>query len=76
MPWTFHLDSNIQRAWIITHDAKSDHQQTLTANIRSSNLLNHTNVTAVGSVLGSPQFNLPYAADNGRRIEGGLRYSF
>ncbi len=76
MPWTFHLDSNIQRAWVITRNKKADHQQTLTANIRSSNLLNHTNVTAVGSVLGSPQFNLPYAADNGRRIEGGLRYSF
>ncbi len=76
MPWTFHLDSNIQRAWVVTRDKKSDHQQTLTANIRSSNVLNHTNVTSVGNVLGSPQFNIPYAADNGRRLEGGLRYSF
>jgi hypothetical protein len=28
------------------------------------------------NVLGSPQFRVPYAADNGRRVEGGLRYSF
>jgi hypothetical protein len=27
-------------------------------------------------VLGSPDFGVPYAADNGRRVEAGARYSF
>ena len=76
LPWSFHVDANVQRAFTLTRDQKADHQQTLTANIRSSNLLNHTNVTAEGGVLGSPLFLVPYQADNGRRIEGGLRYSF
>jgi len=30
----------------------------------------------VGGVLGSPEFGVPYAADNGRRVEAGVRYSF
>lgn len=76
MPWTYYLDTNLQRVFKLTRDPKAEHQQTLTANIRSSNVLNHTNVTSVGGVLGSPLFGVPYAADNGRRIEAGLRYSF
>jgi hypothetical protein len=48
----------------------------LTLNLRSSNVLNHLNVTQIGGVLGSPLFGVPYAADNGRRIEAGIRYSF
>ena len=76
MPWTFYLDTNLQRAFKITHNAKAEHPQTLTVNLRSSNVLNHENVTAVGSVLGSPNFGIPYAADNGRRVEAGVRYSF
>ena len=76
MPWQFYLDANVQRAFTLTRNAKADHQQMVTINLRSSNLLNHTNVTQVGGVLGSPLFAVPYAADNGRRIEAGLRYSF
>ena len=76
MPWTVHLDSNLQRAFKLTRNPKAEHQQTITLNVRSSNLLNHTNVTSVGNVLGSPLFGVPYAADNGRRIEVGARYSF
>ena len=76
LPWNFHVDGNIQRVFNLTRNSKADHQQTLTANIRSSNLINHTNVTAEGGVLGSPLFLVPYAADNSRRIEGGLRYNF
>jgi Carboxypeptidase regulatory-like domain len=76
MPWKFYLDSNLQRAFTLTHNPKAEHQQTLTVNLRASNVLNHLNVTQVGGVLGSPQFGLPYAADNGRRVEAGLRYSF
>jgi hypothetical protein len=76
MPWTYYLDTNLQRAFKLTRDSKAEHQQTLTVNLRSSNVLNHTNVTQVGGVLGSPLFGVPYAADNGRRVEAGLRYSF
>jgi hypothetical protein len=76
MPWTYYLDTNLQRAFTLTHNPKAEHQQVVTVNVRSSNVLNHTNVTAVGGVLGSPLFGIPYAADNGRRIEAGLRYSF
>jgi Carboxypeptidase regulatory-like domain len=76
MPWTFYLDTNLQRVFKLSRNAKAEHQQTFTVNLRSANMLNHTNVTAVGGVLGSPLFGVPYAADNGRRIEAGLRYSF
>ena len=76
MPWTFYLDTNIQRAFTLTHNPKADHQQIVTVNIRSSNLLNHTNVTQVGGVFASPLFDVPYAADNGRRVEAGVRYAF
>ena len=58
------------------NNPKADHPQTLTFNVRSSNLLNHENVTSVGGVLGSPLFGRGYATDNGRRIEAGVRYSF
>ena len=76
MPWTIYLDANVQRAWKLTRNAKAEHQQTLTLNVRSSNMLNHLNATSVGGVLGSPQFGVAYAADNGRRVEAGARYSF
>jgi hypothetical protein len=76
MPWTFYLDTNLQRVFKLTKNDKAEHPQTLTVNIRSSNVLNHLNVTQVGGVLGSPFFGVPYQADNGRRVEAGLRYSF
>ena len=76
LPWSFHLDANLQRAFVITRNSKADHQQTITANIRSANFLNHTNVTSDGNVLGSPNFLQPISADTARRLEFGLRYSF
>jgi hypothetical protein len=76
MPWTFYLDTNLQRSFKLTRNAKAEHPQALTVNLRAANILNHMNVTSVGGVLGSPFFGVPYAADNGRRVEGGLRYSF
>ncbi len=76
LPWKIYLDMNIQRAFNLTRDAKAEHKQVLTVNLRSSNVINHLNVTQEGGVLGSPQFGIPFAADNGRRIEAGLRYSF
>jgi hypothetical protein len=76
MPTTVYLDMNLERAFVLTHDPKLEHQQKLTLNVRSSNILNHRNVTQVGGVLGSPLLGVPYAADNGRRVEAGVRYSF
>jgi hypothetical protein len=76
MPWRLYVDMNLQRAFTLTHNAKAEHQQKLTLNLRSSNVLNHLNVTQMGGVLGSPQFGLPVTADNGRRVEAGARYSF
>ena len=76
LPWNFYLDANLQRAFALTKDAKAPHHQTLTANVRSANFLNHTNVTAEDNVIGSTQFLAPTAASTARRIEAGLRYSF
>ena len=76
LPWSIYLDANVERNFSLTKNAKANHPQALTVNVRSSNVLNHTNVTQVGGVLGSPDFGIPYAADNGRRIEAGVRYSF
>jgi hypothetical protein len=75
LPWVFYVDMNVQRAFALT-SAKAEHPQTITVNVRSSNVLNHENVTAAGGVLGSPLFGVAYAADNGRRVEAGVRYSF
>ncbi len=74
LPWNIHLDENLSRSFALP-DRKS-HGQTLTLNLRSTNLLNHANVTAVGNVLGSPFFATPYAAAPGRRVEAGVRWSF
>jgi hypothetical protein len=76
LPWRFYLDTNLQRAFTFSRNAKAEHQQAITVNLRSSNVLNHKNVTQEGGVLGSPLFGRPFVADNGRRIEAGLRYSF
>jgi hypothetical protein len=76
LPWGIYLDANVERVFALTKNAKANHPQTLTLNVRSSNVLNHDNVTSVGGVLGSPDFGVPYAADNGRRVEAGARYSF
>lgn len=76
MPWAHYLDLNVQRTFTVTRDTKAEHQQKVTLNVRSSNVLNHVNVMSVDGVLGSPQFGLPVTADNGRRVEAGVRYSF
>ena len=76
LPWTINYDANLSRSFTLNTKAAQDHQQTLAVNVRSANLLNHTNVVAVGNVIGSPLFDRAYSADTGRRIEAGLRYSF
>ncbi len=75
LPWNVHLDGNLSRTFNLPHASEKE-AQTVALNLRSTNLLNHPNGTAVGGVLGSPLFGRTYAADPGRRIEVGLRYSF
>ncbi len=75
LPWNVHLDANLSRSFNLPRVGERE-AQTLAVNLRSTNLLNHTNGTAVGGVLGSPLFGRTYAADPGRRIEAGVRYSF
>jgi hypothetical protein len=75
LPWNVHLDANLSRSFNLPLKTGKE-AQTLAVNLRSTNLLNHANITAVGGVLGSPLFGQGYAADPGRRIEAGLRWSF
>ena len=75
MPTTVHLDANLSRAFTISH-GKADRRETLTLNARSANMINHTNVTAVGTVVGSPTFAQSLAAETARRLEVGARFTF
>jgi hypothetical protein len=75
LPWNVHLDANLSRNFVLPHRAGKA-GSSLNVNLRSTNLLNHNNVLAVGGVLGSPLFGQAYQSDPGRRIEVGLRYSF
>lgn len=77
MPALIHLDMNLSRTFQLAgHGPSSDRHQSITLNARSANLLNHTNVSAVGSVVGSPTFAQPLAAEAARRVEFGIRYTF
>lgn len=76
LPWKFYGDSNLQRTFALIRHADGEPQQEIVVNLRSSNILNHDNVTQEGGILGSPLFGIPYAADNGRRVEAGVRYNF
>jgi hypothetical protein len=75
MPALIHLDTNLSRAWRIG-PAKSDTARTLTFNARSANLLNHTNATAVSTIVSSPDFSQTIAAESARRLELGVRFAF
>lgn len=75
LPWNIHLDANLSRTFALPHKAGKE-AQNLAFNLRSTNVLNHTNVSAVGGVLGSPLFGRAYQADAARRVEAGLRWSF
>jgi hypothetical protein len=77
MPALIHLDSNLSRTFkLSSHGFSADRHQSITLNARSANLLNHTNVTTVGSVVGSPTFTQPLAAEAARRVELVIRYTF
>jgi hypothetical protein len=77
MPALVHLDTNLSRTFELrNHGLASDRHQSVTLNARSANLLNHTNVTSVGNVVGSPTFTQPFAAETARRVEFGIRFTF
>src|SRR3984957_7020160 len=77
MPALIHLDMNLSRTFQLpSHGISADRHQSITLNARSANLLNHTNVTNVGSVVGSPTFAQSLAAEAARRVEFGIRYTF
>jgi hypothetical protein len=73
MPVIVHMYSNLSRAFEF---GDSSHARTLTLNARAVNLLNHTNVTAVGTVVSSSSLGAPLAAEAARRVELGARFSF
>jgi hypothetical protein len=75
LPWNIHLDTNLSHTFALPHKPNAD-GRTLAVNVRSTNVLNHNNVLAVGGVLGSPLFGQAYQSDPGRRIEAGLRWNF
>jgi hypothetical protein len=74
MPATVHLDTNLSRSF--TLPGNKDHPRTFIFNARSANLLNHTNVTAVNTILSSGAVGQPVAADTARRVELGVRFTF
>jgi hypothetical protein len=76
MPATVHLDANLSRAFTVGRGQSGDRHETLTLNARAANLINHTNVTAVGTVVGSPTFGQSLAAETARRLEVGARFTF
>lgn len=75
MPGPIHLDMNLSRAFALNPKSKED-PRTLTFNARSANLLNHTNVTDVNTVLSSSAVGQPITAETARRIELGVRFAF
>ncbi len=75
MPAVLHLDVNLSRDFILNPQNK-DHPRTVSFNVRSASLLNHTNVTAVNSVLSSAAVGQPLTAEPARRVELGVRFSF
>ena len=74
MPVVLHMYSNLSRAFNL--GTNKDHPRTLTLNARASNLANHTNVTAVGTVVSSPSLGEGLSAEAGRRVELGARFAF
>lgn len=75
MPDVLHLDANLSRIFTLNPRDK-DHPRTLSINARSSNLVNHTNVTAVNTILSSSTLGAPLTAETARRVELGVRFAF
>jgi len=75
MPATVHLDMNLSRDFVL-NPKNTEHLRTVTLNVRSANVLNHTNINGVGTIVSSPSLDKPYQAEPARRIEAGARFSF
>lgn len=75
MPTLVHMDMNLSRAFALNPKSK-EHPTTLTFNARSANVLNHTNVTAVNTVLSSSAVGQSISAEAARRVELGVRFTF
>jgi hypothetical protein len=75
MPATAHLDMNLRRTFLLNPNDK-DHPLNLEFSARSANLLNHTNITAVNTVLPSGTLGQPLTAETARRVELGIRFTF
>jgi hypothetical protein len=75
MPGVVHLDMNLSRVFTLNPKDK-ERPRRLTFNARSANLLNHTNVTAVNTVLTSSAIGQPVTAQTARRVELGVRFDF
>jgi hypothetical protein len=74
MPGTVHLDTNLSRSF--TLPGSKENPRTFIFSARSANLLNHTNVTAVNTILSSGAVGQPVTADTARRVELGIRFTF
>ncbi|GGG93894.1 hypothetical protein GCM10011586_05860 [Silvibacterium dinghuense] len=74
MPTIVHMYSNLSRAFHLS--SSKDRPLTLTLNARGANVLNHTNVTAVNTVVSSDAVGQPVAAEAARRLELGARFAF
>jgi hypothetical protein len=75
MPALIHLDMILSRAFHLNQRDK-DHPYTLTFNARNANLLNHTNITAVNTILSSSTLGQSLSAEAARRIDLGVRFAF
>ncbi|WP_254061309.1 carboxypeptidase regulatory-like domain-containing protein [Granulicella sp. L60] len=75
MPAVLHTYANISRIFKL-NPQDADHARTLTFNVRSANVLNHTNASAVGTVVSSPNLGQSITAETARRVELGVRLAF
>jgi hypothetical protein len=74
MPGVIYLDANLSRAFTLNSGDKG-HSRSLTFKARSTNLLNHTSVSAVKTILSSSSVG-PVAAETSRQVELDVRFSF
>ncbi len=75
LPARVHLHTSLSRAFVL-NPKNTDHLRTVAMTARSTNLINHTNVCAVGTVISSGNFAQPVNAETARRLELGIRFSF
>ncbi|WP_213804147.1 TonB-dependent receptor [Granulicella sp. dw_53] len=75
MPTVLHTYANVSRVFKL-NPKDTDHVRSLTFNVRAANVLNHTNASAVGTVVSSPNLGQSIAAETARRMELGVRFAF